>query len=46
MKNYGFPGIERLILLLNHYNLRSIGVGDSGSSGPMLMKEMVAKMMI
>ncbi len=46
MKNYGFPGIERLILLLNHYNLRSIGVGDSGTPGPMLMKEMVAKMMM
>jgi DNA polymerase III subunit delta len=46
MKNYGFPGIERLILLLNHYNLRSIGVGDSGTSGPLLMKEMVAKMML
>ncbi len=46
MKNYGFPGVERLILLLNHYNLRSIGVGDSGTPGPMLMKEMVAKMMM
>ncbi|MFT3981046.1 MAG: DNA polymerase III subunit delta [Ferruginibacter sp.] len=46
MKNYGYAGIEKLLLLLHHYNLRSIGVGDSGSSGPMLMKEMVAKMMI
>jgi DNA polymerase-3 subunit delta len=46
MKNYGYPGIEKLLLLLHHYNLRSIGVGDSGTSGPMLMKEMVAKMML
>lgn len=46
MKNYGFSGMERLLLLLHHYNLRSIGIGDSGTSGPMLMKEMVAKMMI
>jgi DNA polymerase-3 subunit delta len=46
MKNYGFAGIEKLILLLNHYNLRSVGVGDSGTSGPLLMKEMVAKMML
>lgn len=46
MKNYGYSGVERIILLLHQYNLRSIGVGDSGSSGPALMKEMVAKMMI
>ena len=46
MKNYGYNGVEKLLLLLHHYNLRSIGVGDSGSSGPMLMKEMVAKMML
>jgi len=46
MKNYGYQGVEKLILLLHHYNLRSLGLGDSGTSGPMLMKEMVAKMMI
>ena len=46
MKNYGYQGVEKLLLLLHHYNLRSLGVGDSGTSGPMLMKEMVAKMML
>lgn len=46
MKNYGYTGVEKLVLLLHHYNLRSIGVGDSGSSGPALMKEMVAKMVL
>ncbi|MBC7867429.1 MAG: DNA polymerase III subunit delta [Gloeobacteraceae cyanobacterium ES-bin-316] len=46
MKNYGYPGIERLLILLHHYNLKSVGVGDMGTSGPMLMKEMVAKMML
>lgn len=46
MKNYGFAGVERIILLLQHYNLRSIGVGNSSTSGPLLMKEMVAKMML
>ena len=46
MKNYGYPGIEKLLLLLHHYNLKSVGVGDSGTSGATLMKEMVAKMMI
>lgn len=46
IKNYGYPGVERLLLLLHHYNLKSVGVGDSGTSGAMLMKEMVAKMMM
>ncbi|RYF84472.1 MAG: hypothetical protein EOO03_14755 [Chitinophagaceae bacterium] len=45
MNNYGYSGVERLLLLLHHYNLRSIGIGDSGSSGAALMKEMVVKMM-
>lgn len=45
MHNYGYEGIERLILLLHHYNLKSIGVGDSGTPHHSLLKEMVAKMM-
>lgn len=46
MKNYGYPGVERMLLLLHHYNLKSVGVGDNGTPGPLLMKEMVSKMMI
>ena len=46
MKNYGFEGIEKLILLLQHYNLKSVGVGDNGTPGALLMKEMIAKMML
>ena len=46
MKNYGYDGVERIILLLHHYDLKSKGVGDSGTSGAMLMKEMVVKMMM
>lgn len=46
MKNYGYDGIEKLILLLHQYNLKGIGVGDTGTSGSSLMKEMVAKMMV
>jgi hypothetical protein len=33
-------------LLLHHYDLKSKGVGDNGTSGAMLMKEMVVKMML
>ena len=45
MKNYGYPGVEKILLLLHHYDLKSKGVGDSGTSGALLMKEMVAKIM-
>ncbi|MEP6710951.1 MAG: DNA polymerase III subunit delta [Ferruginibacter sp.] len=46
MKNYGYNGIEKLLLLLHHYNLKSIGVGDNGTPHASLMKEMVLKMMM
>lgn len=46
MKNYGYSGVEKLILLMHHYNLRSIGIGNSGTDGPVLLKEMVTKMMM
>ncbi len=46
MKNYGYDGIEKLILLLHQYNLKGVGVGDTGTSGASLMKEMVVKMMV
>jgi DNA polymerase-3 subunit delta len=46
MANYGYPGMEKLILLLHQYNLKGVGVGDTGTSGASLMKEMVVKMMI
>jgi DNA polymerase III subunit delta len=46
LKNYGYSGVERILLLLHHYNLKSVGVGDNGTSGALLMREMVAKMMI
>ncbi len=45
MKNYGYGGVEKLLLLLYRYNLKSLGVGDTGTPGPVLLKEMVVKMM-
>ena len=44
IRNYGYDGIERILLLLHHYNLKGVGVGDTGTSDASLMKEMVAKM--
>lgn len=46
MKNYGYAGVERMIMLLQHYNLKSLGLGDTGTEDASLMKEMVVKMMI
>ncbi len=46
MKFYGYQGVEKILLLLHHYDLKSKGVGDSGTNGAILMKEMVAKMML
>ena len=46
MKNYGYAGVEKLLLLLHQYNLKSIGIHDSGTTGALLMKEMVVKMML
>lgn len=40
---YSFPEVEKAILLLHHYNLRSLGVGDAGTEESSLLKEMVYK---
>jgi DNA polymerase III subunit delta len=45
MKMYGYDGIEKALLLLHEYNLRSVGVNDTGTSDGSLLKEMVVKMM-
>jgi DNA polymerase III subunit delta len=44
-RKYDFNGVTQALLLLHHYNLRSVGVGDSGTSDAALLKEMVVKMM-
>lgn len=46
MKNYSWHEVERIIMLLHQFNLKSVGVGDAGTPGPSLMKEMVVKMMM
>jgi DNA polymerase III subunit delta len=43
-RNYGYEGTEKVILLLHHYNLRSLGVNDPGTEDASLLKEMVVKM--
>lgn len=42
-QRYGYEGVERILLLLHHYNLRSIGVHDAGTSDSGLLKELLVK---
>jgi DNA polymerase-3 subunit delta len=44
-RRYDYQGVEKLLLLLHHYNLRSIGVNDGGTSDAGLLKEMLVKIM-
>jgi DNA polymerase-3 subunit delta len=44
-KMYGYEGVERSLLLLHEYNLKSVGVNSNGTSDASLLKEMVVKMM-
>lgn len=42
---YGYNGVEKCLLLLHHYNLKSIGINDAGTEDGDLLKEMIVKMM-
>jgi DNA polymerase-3 subunit delta len=44
-RNYTFQGVEKILLLLHYYNLRSLGVQDGGTSDAGLMKELTVKIM-
>lgn len=42
---YGQEGLEKILLLLHRYNLKSIGIQDAGTEDADLLKEMVVKIM-
>jgi len=44
-EHYGFHGIEKILLLLHQYNLRSIGINDASNEHESLLKEMAVKIM-
>lgn len=44
-RQYGADGAEKAILLLHAYNLRAVGVNDSGVEDGELMKELMYKIM-
>ena len=41
---YGRMGMEKVLLLLHEYNLKSVGINDKGTDDADLLKEMVVKM--
>ncbi len=45
-RKYDFNGVEKILMLLHQFNLRSLGVHDGNTSDAGLMKEMVVKMML
>jgi DNA polymerase-3 subunit delta len=44
-RQYSYPAVENILLLLHQYNLKSIGIGSSGTEDGSLMKELVIKIM-
>ena len=45
-QRYNYAGTEKILLLLHQYNLKSIGIDDSGTSDAMLLKEMTVKIIM
>ena len=42
---YSQRGVEKVLLLLHHYNLKAIGINDAGTTDGQLLKEMIVKIM-
>ncbi|MEO5501880.1 MAG: DNA polymerase III subunit delta [Ginsengibacter sp.] len=43
VSNYSFPQLEKAVLLLHHYNLKSVGIDNYGASFCALLKELCNK---
>ena len=43
-RTYGAPGVERVLMLLHQYNLKSIGIHAAPTDDAELLKEMLCKM--
>jgi DNA polymerase-3 subunit delta len=42
---YGHAGVDKTLLLLHAYNLKSIGINNGGASESDLLKELMVKLM-
>ncbi len=45
MRNYSYQKVEYILLHLHNYNLKSIGINDTGTSDAELLKELTVKIM-
>ncbi len=45
-QQYTYKGIEKALLLLQDYNLRSLGINDAGTTDAALLKELALKILI
>jgi DNA polymerase-3 subunit delta len=45
-QKFNYEATERVLLLLHDYNLKSLGIGDAGTSDASLLKEMIVKAML
>jgi DNA polymerase III subunit delta len=45
-RNFQYEGVEKALLLLHHYNLKSIGVNSLATEDASLLKEMIIKMIL
>jgi DNA polymerase III subunit delta len=43
---YGFEAVQSALILMHHYNLKSVGVNDTGTEDASLLKELIYKMMM
>lgn len=44
-QRYSLAGVEKILLLLHTYNLRSLGINDAGTEDNELLKELIVKIM-
>lgn len=42
-KNYNYAAVEKILLLLHHYNLKSVGINNASNDDAALMKELIVK---
>lgn len=45
LNTYGYEGLQKILLLLHEYNLKSVGINSINTSDESLLKEMLVKIM-
>ncbi|MFN5803781.1 MAG: DNA polymerase III subunit delta [Sphingomonadales bacterium] len=45
-RNFDYTATEKVLLLLHHYNLRSVGIGTAGASDASLLRELIMKILL